>query len=72
MAPLLDGMSVAQARIAEEADRRTGSLDLSDLGLEMLPEALFGLRHLRKLDLGTSNPWSPPPWATGSMHSGST
>ena len=40
-------MSIARARIAEEAERRTGSLDLSDLGLEALPEELFGLTHLR-------------------------
>jgi hypothetical protein len=45
-----DNMAIAQARIAEEANRRTGTLDLSDLGLEELPEELFELRHLRVLD----------------------
>jgi internalin A len=49
-------MSIAQARIAEEAVRRSGALDLRDLGLETLPEALFSLRHLRRLDLGASEP----------------
>jgi Leucine-rich repeat (LRR) protein len=58
-----DNMAIAQARIAEEANRRTGTLDLSDLGLEELPEELFELRHLRVLDLGKSEPWNdfPPP-----------
>jgi hypothetical protein len=50
-------MDIARARIAEEAERRTGKLDLSNLGLEALPEELFSLRHLRKLDLGASDPW---------------
>ena len=52
MADKDDGWSVAQARIAEEAVRRTGALDLSRLGLTRLPPELFHLRHLRRLDLG--------------------
>src|SRR3712207_3604541 len=39
-------------RIAEEAERRTGDLDLGGLGLARLPLELFGLRHLRRLNLG--------------------
>jgi hypothetical protein len=54
-----DPVSIARTRIAEEAERRTGSLDLSDLGLEVLPEELFDLRHLRGLDLGSSRPHDP-------------
>ena len=30
----IDNMAIALARIAEEAERRTGTLDLSNLGLE--------------------------------------
>jgi internalin A len=52
-------MAIALARIAEEAEQRTGELDLSNLGLASLPEALFELRHLRVLDLGVSDPWNP-------------
>jgi internalin A len=47
-----DPITIAEARIAEEAAARTGSLDLSGLGLPYLPESLFSLRHLRRLDLG--------------------
>lgn len=50
--PQKDGMAIALERIAEEADRRTGRLDLRSLGLESLPEELFALTHLRELDLG--------------------
>jgi internalin A len=53
-----DAMAIARQRIAEEADQRTGRLDLSDLGLATLPEALFALRHLRELDLGTDWSWN--------------
>ena len=45
-------MEIARARIAEEAERRTGTLDLAGLGLERLPETLFALTHLRVLLLG--------------------
>src|SRR5262245_53143336 len=47
-----DGHAIALARIAEEAERRTGTLDLSGLGLTFLPPSLFSLYHLRSLDLG--------------------
>ena len=55
----IDNMAIALTRIAEEAEQRTGKLDLSDLGLASLPEALSELQHLRVLDLGVSDPWSP-------------
>ncbi len=48
----LGGLSVARQRIAEEAERRTGSLDLRNLGLTTLPDELFDLLHLQRLDLG--------------------
>ena len=57
MTGTIDNMAIALARIAEEAEQRTGTLDLSDLGLESLPEALFELQHLRVLNLGISDPW---------------
>src|SRR3712207_1795683 len=52
MAEELDGLDIARARIAEEAEQRTGDLDLGRLGLTRLPPELFGLRHLRRLNLG--------------------
>ena len=52
MAEEFDRMGIARARIAEEAERRTGDLDLGRLGLTRLPPELFGLRHLRRLNLG--------------------
>ncbi|GFZ91193.1 hypothetical protein GCM10011497_21360 [Elstera cyanobacteriorum] len=45
-----NGMAVALARIAQEAEAKTGGLDLSDLGLSALPEALRDVPHLRELD----------------------
>ena len=57
MAQLTGSMTIALARIAEEAEQRTGTLDLSDLRLETLPEALFALQYLSALNLGTSEPW---------------
>ena len=45
-------ISVARVRIAEEAVRQTGDLDLGTLGLTQLPSELFELRHLRRLNLG--------------------
>ena len=47
--------SIERARrlIAEERARRTGSLNLGNLGLTELPEELFELTHLRSLNLGT-------------------
>ena len=52
MTETFDGESIARQRIAEEAERRTGFLDLSQLGLTELPAELFTLRHLRCLKLG--------------------
>src|SRR5882757_4326821 len=52
---------IARTRIAEEAERRTGTLDLGGLGLRRLPDALFELTHLRRLNLGG---W---PWADNSL-----
>lgn len=56
MADRFDGMAEARRRIAEEAVRRTGRLDLRNLGLERLPADLFALTHLRSLDLGADSP----------------
>lgn len=49
-----EGERIALERIAEEAEARTGSLDLGNLGLTALPEALFDLKHLTRLILGLS------------------
>jgi hypothetical protein len=43
MADTFDGLAIARQRIAEEAEARTGFLDLSGLGLTVLPQALFRL-----------------------------
>ncbi len=53
MPEAFDGDSIARQRIAEEAERRTGFLDLGGLGLTALPAELFGLKHLRVLNLGS-------------------
>jgi len=53
MSEAFDGEKIARERIAQEAERRTGFLDLGGLGLTTLPEELFGLRHLRELNLGS-------------------
>jgi internalin A len=47
-----DDLETARARIAEEAERRTGTLDLTGLRLERLPDELFALAHLRDLRVG--------------------
>lgn len=47
-----DGLTIARQRIAQEAQDRTGSLDLGCLGLTKFPEELFQLTHLRRLNLG--------------------
>ena len=52
MADAFDGLAIARQRIAEEAEARTGFLDLGGLGLTELPPELFRLRHLRALNLG--------------------
>ena len=44
--------SIALARISDEAERQTGTLDLSGLVLITLPDSLFNLTHLRVLNLG--------------------
>ena len=49
-----DGRRIALERIAREAEERTGTLDLGQLGLTELPEELFGLIHLQRLNLGSS------------------
>jgi internalin A len=52
MGETADGRTIANQRIAAEAEARTGFLDLGGLGLTALPPGLFGLRHLRELNLG--------------------
>src|SRR3954447_12588927 len=47
-----EGLAIARKRIAEEAHARTGTLDLGRLGLAALPEELFALTHLHRLNLG--------------------
>ncbi|VUX45208.1 conserved hypothetical protein [Candidatus Defluviicoccus seviourii] len=47
-----EGERIALELIAEEAKARTGTLDLGQLGLTALPEALFALKHLTRLNLG--------------------
>jgi hypothetical protein len=46
-------LDVARARISRESDALTGHLDLGQLGLTELPAELFGLKHLRRLNLGS-------------------
>lgn len=48
-----DGLAIARRRIAEEAQARTASLDLGWLDLRELPEELFALKRLRRLNLGS-------------------
>jgi internalin A len=45
-------LTIARQRIAREAEERIGFLDLGRLGLAALPEELFALKHLRRLNLG--------------------
>ncbi len=56
MAETFDGERIDRQRIAEEAEQRTGFLDLGALGLTTLPPELFGLTHLRVLNLGGGIP----------------
>jgi hypothetical protein len=51
--PPLDGLSIVRDRIGEEADAKTGVLDLGKRGLAELPDELFRLKHLRGLNLGS-------------------
>ena len=44
------GIEEARRRIAEEAEARTGALDLSELELDRLPDELAELTHLQRLD----------------------
>lgn len=46
------GLAIALERIEREASERTGFLDLGMLGLTELPDALFRLTHIRRLNLG--------------------
>jgi len=47
-----DGFQIALRLIAEEAENKTGFLDLGMLGLTELPDELFQLKHLTGLNLG--------------------
>ncbi len=47
-----EGLEIARRLIAEEAEKKTGFLDLGFLGLTELPDGLFSLTHLRGLNLG--------------------
>lgn len=49
-----EGLRIARERIAREAEERTGFLDLGRLGLTELPEELFELQHLQRLNLGAA------------------
>ena len=64
MAETFDGERIARQRIAEEAEQRTGFLDLGVLGLTTLPPELFGLTHLRVLNLGGGIPRADGTWHT--------
>src|SRR6478752_1722811 len=50
----MDGESEALRLIAEERERKTGRLDLGNLGLSELPKELFQLTHLTWLNLGVA------------------
>ncbi|MDH4155458.1 MAG: leucine-rich repeat domain-containing protein [Nitrospira sp.] len=49
----MDGILIARRLIAEEREKKTGFLDLGNLGLTEVPVELFELTHLRGLNLGT-------------------
>jgi len=53
MAQENDGLTIARERIAYESEVRSGFLDLGTLGLTTLPEELFQLSHLQRLNLGS-------------------
>ncbi len=48
-----EGLKIARERIAAEKIARTGTLDLGVLGLTELPDELFELDHLERLNLGS-------------------
>ena len=48
----MDGLAIARERIALEAEQKTGFLDLGRLGLSRLPDELFALKDLKRLNLG--------------------
>jgi hypothetical protein len=62
MTEVFDGERTANQRIAEEAARQTGFLDLGELCLTVLPAELFRLRHLRVLNLGAGIRWKDGSW----------
>jgi internalin A len=47
-----EGLAIARRLIAEEAEKKTGFLDIGNLGFTELPKELFGVPHLRGLNLG--------------------
>ena len=63
MAAASEGERIARERIAREAVERTGVLDLGRLNLTELPAELFGLKHLRSLNLGSGGRDSSSMWA---------
>ncbi len=56
------GLAIALERIEREASERTGFLDLGRLGLREFPDALFRLKHLRALNLGSAIPLENGGW----------
>ena len=48
MADTFDGLAIARQRIAEEAEARTGFLDLGGLGLTALPPDRGGTDEYRR------------------------
>ena len=53
----MNGLDDARRLIAEERERKTGFLDIGNLGLTELPDELFELTHLRSLVVGTLYVW---------------
>ncbi|MGE0642463.1 MAG: COR domain-containing protein [Nitrospira sp.] len=49
----MDGILIARRLIAEEREKKTGFVDLGNLGLTEIPAELFELTHVRELNLGT-------------------
>lgn len=52
MASNPQGLAIALKRIAAEKEKRSGFLDLGELGLSEWPEELWELEHLTRLNLG--------------------